>query len=112
MLKAAEVADLGADAGGREGGREWAGGRELRQRRLERSATVRQRLDRTEIVEERRLRGEVVKAQLRKPAPVLARPRPRRAGKAQLPPTQEVGEPVTGAHQVAAQVLARTHEIT
>jgi hypothetical protein len=46
---------------------------------------------------------------LAEPATVLTRPDVAGAGKAQIATAQEAREPMAGAHQVAAQILARAH---
>jgi hypothetical protein len=121
--EAREVADLGAQSGGRQrvdpakaaqpgDHRRVAAVGDLRlERAQQRRATSHQQLDRSQVVSERRVGADIVEVKRAQPRQVLGRPRAARPGVALAAAQQELPDAVTGAHQIAADVLDRAHQI-
>jgi hypothetical protein len=78
---------------------------------LERRAPLEERVDRDQVVGEGRLRGRVLEAELAQPGSVRLRPRLAWPRVEKLAAKQELREPVAGADQVTAQVLAAANEV-
>jgi hypothetical protein len=121
--EAVEVCDLGAEPDRREGVdaaeaaqasdrlRPGALGGELREGRLDGVATLLDGVDRGQVVGEGGRRGQVVEVEAAQPVavglgPVLAGP-----GEAKRAAAQEVREPLAGAVEIAAQILARPDQV-
>ena len=86
-------------------------GTSSRDRPLERVAADLKRIDRAEIVKERRLRAALGQLDLREPLAVAPGPVVAGAVVADVVAQQELPEPVPGAHQITADVLARANHV-
>jgi hypothetical protein len=122
-LEAGEVADLGAQPDRRQRVdaaqaaqprhllRPGAGGDEPVDHPLERVAAKQQRLDRAQVVVQRRLRRRLAERDPGQPGAVGGRPAARPVLVADVVSQQQLAQPVPGAHQVDADVLARPDEV-
>ena len=87
-------------------------GNQLRDRRFERLATDQQRVDRADVVAQRDLRPALAEVDAGQPAAVMLRPGAGAALETTVVTQQQLGEPMAGTHQIAADVLAGTDQVT
>jgi hypothetical protein len=83
----------------------------LLERLDQRPAPAGEQLDRAQVVDEGRLRAAILELARAQPAHVPDGPGPAPPRVALTAAQQELPEPVAGAHQVAAHVLNRAHEV-
>ena len=80
-------------------------------RGLQCGATDQQRIDRAEVVQQRDLRAALTEVDTGSPLAVMLGPCAAGPVEAHVVAQQQLGQPVTGAHQITANVLAGAHEI-